>query len=373
MFVVVVLTTVLGAGLGAPTATAQAVSLAPTLAEGWTALAAGDLPRATSSADRALTDAPRSANALALRIEIDLTRNGAAAALDSYERWLGSRKVEAPYILRQVARGHLRAVATARKPPASVDALAALAADGDQDALTDLGRAAEAPGSQEAKLLAAMGDPRAVQALIGQLRQPVANKLGIISALGDSGSPAAIQPLVELLTDPHEELRAGAAEALGRLGASDSIPKLKGLLQDPVPPVRLAAAAALYRLQDYSGAGLLQPLMASDIASVRLSAAQAMAVTPTPEWQATVRALLADPNELVQLGAARLMAPHDPQASAEAFERLGRSDNMAIREQAARSSIRTLTSDFTALRRYLRNADPSTSVQAANRILELTR
>ena len=351
----------------------QGVPVTTKLAEGWTALAAGDLTLAARSAEQAMADAPRSASALTLAVEVDLARSGAHSALDSYERWLGGRKVEAAYVLRRIAQGHLRAVVAAHTPPAYVEALSALAADGDQAALAELARGADSPNSQETKALAALGDRRAIETLIRQLRLPVPNKLGIINALADGGVRSSTQVLVDALADPHEELRAGAAEALGRLGATETISRLKLLLQDPLPPVRLAAAGALYRLQDYSGLSLLQPLVRSEVPSVRLSAAQIMAGTPTPEWQAEVRALTTQQDELVQLGAARLLAPHDPQAAAAVFERLGQSGNMAMREEAARASIQTVSGDFTTLRRFLRNADQLTAVRAAARILESTR
>jgi hypothetical protein len=46
---------------------------------------------------------------------------------------------------------------------------------------------------------------------------------------------------------------------------------------------------------------------------------------------------------------------------------------MAMREEAARASIQTVSGDFTTLRRFLRNADQLTAVRAAARILESTR
>jgi hypothetical protein len=98
-----------------------------------------------------------------------------------------------------------------------------------------------------------------------------------------------------------------------------------------------------------------------------------MSGTPTPTWQSTVKALLNEPDERVQLGAASLIAPFDPQAATATLERLGQSQNMTIREEAAKSYLRRLAADFASLRRYLRNPDVVIAGRAAARILELTR
>jgi len=98
-----------------------------------------------------------------------------------------------------------------------------------------------------------------------------------------------------------------------------------------------------------------------------------MAGTPPPSWQGIVKALLTEPDEGVQLGAARLIAPYDPQAAAETLERLGRSENVTVREEAARAYMKRVAGDFASLRRYLRSQDTVASVRAADRILELTR
>jgi HEAT repeat protein len=368
LFIVIVIL-----GASAAPVFAQSSSLSGTLAEGWTALGTGDVAKAGKAADRALADAPRSAAAVALAVEVDIAKGGPVAGLDVYERWLGNRRVDDAYVLRRIAEAHLRSVVSARKQPALTEARKALAADGDQAAAAELSKAASTGSSLEAAAAASIGDRAAIDAMIARLQDPMPGKVTVIEALGNAGSSRAIAPLMKLLSDPRQENRAAAAEALGKLGAADAIPQLRALLNDPVQPVQFAAAGALYRLQDMSGANVLDGLLTSEYPTVRLSAAEMMSGTPTPTWQSIVKSLLDESDELVQLRAARLIAPYDMQAAAATLERLGQSQNMAIREEAAKAYVNHLAADFASLRRYLRNADPVTSVAAASRILELTR
>jgi HEAT repeat protein len=341
--------------------------------EGWTALARGDLQRASSLANRALTESPRGAAAVALAVEVEIARAGAMAGLDIYERWLGERRVDEPYVLRRIAQAHLRqAVKDRQASGARLEALKALAADGEAAAVADLTAAAAQGGQAEAGILATQGDRRAVEALVSQLRAGGPRRATIL-ALGNSGSPLAIPALTELLADPRDDTRAAAADGLGHLGARDAIPQIKPLLQDQSFPVRMAAAAALYRLEDYSGVTLLDQMMSSENASVRLGAAEAMAARPDATWQAVVRQLTGDPDETVQLGAAGLIAPYDRELSAAVLQRLGQSGNLAIREEASRVLAERVASDFGTLRKLLRAPDALSAARAARRILELTR
>ncbi len=344
-----------------------------TVADGWSALKQGNLGLAGKIAERAIAEYPRSPAAAVLAVEVDIVRGGTLAGLAPYERWLGDRPVDDPYVLRRVAHAHLRRVAADRQHPARLEAATALAAEGEADVQAELSAAAAKGGLIETEMLASIGDPRAVQNLVAALRAPAGSKVRTIKALGDSGSAIAVRPLLELLNDVREEHRAAAAEALGRLGAAEAIPSLKPLLNDPVFPVRVAAASALYRLQDYGGVNLLEELMASEHGAVRLGAVEALSVRPTGSWLGVVRDLTRHEDATVQLGAARLIAPYEPEVARAVLERLGASENPAVREEAARTFVRQLAADFSSLRRFLRNPDALTSVRAAARILELTR
>lgn len=342
------------------------------LAEGWTALAAGDLGKAGAAARRGLGADPHGAGPLTLLVEVEIARAGALAGLASYEQWLGSRKVEAVYVLRRIATALLLQVSRQPSAAARLDAFKALVADRHPAALRSATDAAAGGGIFETRLMASLGDERAVRSLIEQLKQP-RDRQATIDALVESRSPLAVQPLIQLLANGSDDDKVAAAEALGRLGAEEAVGPLKAVLKTPNFVVRHKAAAALYRLGDNSGATLLDQLLTSEHAGVRLGAVEALSVRPGGAWLTVARALTSDPDQAIQLAAARIVAPYDRELAESVVSRLSGSENLAIREEAGRILANHLATDFTTLRRLLRSPDERGAVRAASRILELTR
>jgi hypothetical protein len=345
------------------------------LAEGWTLLAKGDAAGAARIARQALAQDARDTAALALAVDAELAGAGPTAALGAYEAWLGDRRLEAAHVLRRVARAMLvEASGTQGDARARVDALAALAADGDGTAAATLERAATGTtGFVEARALAANGNPRAIKTLIAQLHTIPGSKTSVIDALGDSRNPIAVPPLRALLSDPSDINRAAAADALGRLDAREAIPELRTLLNDRFFTVKLKAAGALWRMEDGSGLSLLTDLSHSEHAAVRAAAARELAAQPDATWQALVRSLANDPDPAVRLEAARLIAPYDQPLARSILDRLMRDDNVGIRQAASGVLVDRVAADFATLRALLRQPDATVRVQAASRILELTR
>lgn len=357
-----------------PTRSNGADAHARALAQGWTALAKGDLTQASAAAQRAVAEAPRSAAAVALAVEVAIVGASPVAGLDAYEQWMGTKKVDEAYVLRRIATAYLQVAVRKRNGGAArIEALKALVADGDPAAVASLAEAAPNAGVVETRLMAELGDERAVRTLITQLQQSQPDKLGTIDALVDSGSKLAIPPLLEILAAGRDDDRAAAADALGRLGAQEAIDQLKPLLNHANFTVRLTAAGALYRLGDDAGASLLDELLNSEHPAVRLSAAEALSVRPGGAWLDVARVLTSAADESVQLNAARLLAPHDRELAESVLRRLGQSGNLAIREEAGRTLADRVANDFATLRRLLRSPDGGTSARAAGRILELTR
>jgi HEAT repeat protein len=342
------------------------------LADGWAALAAGDLAKAGVAARQAVADDPRSAGPLALLVEVEIARAGAMAGLTAYEQWLGSRKLEAVFELRRIASAFLLHVSRQPNAAARQDAFKALVTDGHPAATASLKAAAPGGGIAEARLLATLGDERAVRALIAELQAP-RNRDATIKALLESRSELAVEPLVKLLTEGSDDDRIAAADALGRLGAEEAVSALKPLLNSQNFGVRLKAAGALYRLRDNSGALLLDQLLTSEHGGVRLGAAEALSVRPGGAWLNVARALTSDPDQAIQLAAARLVAPYDRELAESVVSRLSGAENLAIREEAGRILADHIATDFTTLRRLLRSQDERAAVRAAGRILELTR
>ena len=351
----------------------KADSQTATLAQGWAALASGDLTKARAAAKQALTNAPNNPSALALVVEVEIAGGGATAGLDAYEQWMQSKKVEEPYVLRRLATAVLEnVVANENAGPFRAEALRALVADGSTAAGARLAQNATSGRPQDPTLLAAAGDERAVQTLVDQLPS-AQSKSTTIRALGESGSRLAIPSLIAVVSNGKDDDRAAAANALARLGAREAVDQIRPLLDHANFPLRFAGATALYRLGDDSGASFLSQMLVSEHPSVRLAAAEAVSVRPGIEWLDAARALTSEADESIQLGAARLVAPYDAPLAAAVLSRLSKSENLAVREETGRVLAERVVSDLAELRRILRSQDVATALRAARRLLELVR
>lgn len=353
---------------------AISIAEATELTNGWALLAEGLFERAAAKAAQVLAAYPRSGAALQLALEAQLARFGAPAALDQYERWLGARTIEEPAALRRVASAMLGEATTLKSDPtARIEALRALADDGDARAAGELAQIASRGDSADARAVVSTGDERAVDTLLVELNTGPGDPSRTIDALGASGSKRAIAPLVQRLKDPRQEVRGAVVDALGKLGDAQTAALITPLLSDTSLHVRVKAAGALLRLGDYSGLPILQELMASPSPAMRLDAAEALASRPDSAWLGLVTELAGDPDPEIRAAAGRLMAPHDPEAARGVLGSLTSDENPVIRELASRGLAEVLSDDLPTLRRLMRNSHSLTRVRAAARVLVLTR
>ena len=343
--------------------------------QGWRMLSDGDAGQAAQHATKILVTYPRSIAGLTLLVEAEIVRAGPLAALGAYERWLGNRKIEDGYVIRTVARTMLRELITSSDAGARLEALKALAADGDDEALGLLKQPADGGRLPEMFALAAIGEERSIRGLIAQLGTGIGSRRPIVEALGRSRNPLAIPPLTKLLTDESLDLRSAAATALGRLGAKETVSAMVPLLMESQPfSVRFSAAGALHRLGDPRGTTFLRKNLASDHEMVRGQAAEELAaVEGDTSWVPVAKQLIASPDPEMRLLAARLIARQDEAQARAVLENLMTEQNPAIREAAGHALVNATTSDFASLRRRLRDADLIGRVLAASRVLELTR
>jgi HEAT repeat protein len=353
---------------------ATSIEEATEITNGWGLLAQGMPAQAAARARKVLEQYPHSGAALNLVVEAEISRGGAGAGLEVYEKWLGQRVLEEPLLLRRIAGAILREHIYATKDErVRLEALRALAADGDQGAVAALSKDPTGNGPRT-RMLAAMGDERAIQAIAANLSKGMGNDVAALEALAESGSRSAVAPLTASLKDRNPEVRAAAATGLGKLGAKyDVLEPLKAALGDPTAYVRVKAAGALYGLGDLSGLQTLQDLSTSDAAVSRLMAAQAMAGRPDARWLDAVRSLTSATEPEVRVGAATLLAPHDPEAARKVLEAAMNDPNPAIREMAGESMIDSTTTDLRALRQFLRSPKALEQVQAAGQILTVLR
>lgn len=352
------------------------------IAQGWSALAAGQLAEALAKAEQAIQRYPRNVAAASLLVEVQIARGGGLAGLSAYDAWMGERKVEDGNLLRRVSRAILWD--SSKAPELVSDALQYLAADGDVEARAQLARRMLENSLGETRALARIGDEGAARRLIDLMERTPGSKVLLIGALAETKSPLAIPALIRVLDDKnHDDNVAAAADALGKLNARIAIPKLQSLFADEkqLSTVRFKAAGALYRLGDMSGLAYLQSRLTQERfpdgtspSFVRLAAARELAAgQPDATWLSVVRDSLVDPSPEARILAAELLAPYDVDMVRGSIERLLREDNPAIRERAGKLLVQQVAGDFGTLRRMLRSPEASVQVAAAGRILELTR
>jgi len=348
----------------------------PDVANGWILLAQGKADQAAARAAQALTANPRSGAALLLTIEADVVRGGALRGLAAYEKWLGPRTLEEPSALRRLAAATLREEAQqSQHAGARVEALRALAEDGDRLAGEQLAREADGASGATLRTLASIGDEAAVRKLAAEPNDGSAQTIATINALGASGSRLAAAPLVEYLKDERMEVKGAALNALRNVGGSQTVDAIKPLLADRTSYVRVQAAGALLRKGDDSGLALLQQLLADPLPASRVMAAEALSTRPDAAWLAAVKTLATTGDAETRAVAAGLLAPHDPELAGRVLESLSTDQNPAIRDLAAAvagDSAPTVT-NLTTLRHLLKSPERRAKVRAAARLLALTR
>jgi HEAT repeat protein len=322
--------------------------------------------------------------ALALAVESSIAKGGAASGLMTYESWLAGRKLEEPYSVRRVAMARLREAMLAPEPRARLAALKALAAEGNAEALAKLNEATAKGQVAETRVLAELGDAKAVAAILRRMETaPGASKLTFIDALAGTRSRLAVPALTNLLDDRDMFVVAAAADALGKIGAPEVIGRLRPLVEDGRPgPLRWAAARALAQMGDGAGTSFLRKQLVAepepgDVTSremLQIQAAEALSVLgPNPDWIETARRLTTSRDPQVRLYASKVIAPYDNALAKDALEGLMFDQNAAIREEASAVLASRVAGDVGTLRRLLKSSDAYTQVLTAARIVELTR
>lgn len=134
--------------------------------------------------------------------------------------------------------------------------------------------------------LGRMGGEGISQALKAHLKEP-ALRLACATGLATLGEEEGIQALVELLGDPTESNRTGAAAALGSLG-SQATALVLPVLQDSRKEARLAAVTALGAMQDPQAVSSLIPFLKDKSPDLRRAAATALGRLGGAEAQAAL-------------------------------------------------------------------------------------
>ncbi|AHG93449.1 PAS fold-4 domain protein (plasmid) [Gemmatirosa kalamazoonensis] len=159
----------------------------------------------------------------------------------------------------------------------------------------------------------------------------------VVDVLVQRGA-AAVDPLLDALTQDDDGVRKAAAAALGRIGSAAAVPALVALLDD-APEVAVVAAGALGSIGDRRA---FEPLIArldDPHAAVRQAAVGALHSLGHPESSARVVVLLADPSPRVREAAARMAGYFAFAACVEPLLSLRHDDDEAVRRAAVEQLV----------------------------------
>lgn len=226
-----------------------------------------------------------------------LGRLGSATAIDALIRALDEEDpTQAASPIRdalvslgpRVGERLLAKLASPSSPRAAAHAaltLAALRTDGAGKAIVEAMRRGSVAPELGLRALASSGDSSVVPVALEMLAhaRPLVRRQAIeaLFVLLDPAHPdgRAVDPLVEALGKPRATLeeRIGLVRALGRTGSPRAIPVLAALTRASEMPVRLAAIEALGTLGPLGQDAILGELLRDERADVRLQAAVALA------------------------------------------------------------------------------------------------
>jgi HEAT repeat protein len=346
-------------------ARADAPSDLSAISAGWAALASGRGDAAIRAASDVLARRPWDHRALQLKIEAE-SSSSPNAALDTYERWLGTRGPEDLGLLVSIAEGVLRQLASSADPDLKREAVEQL--NGSRSGTSTSG------GTYAADAAAARGgDAAALDRLRAAATAPMPpDKTALANALADAG-PSAVPMLMPMLKAPGNSTRGAAAAALGKLKAQEAEPILVQMMKEPEPFIRMSAAVALARLGNQQAQQVVQSMLESPAADVRIMAAEAWDGQEGP-WVAAITPLLNDPDGLARLKAAGLLARFDPEGARRTLTDALRDPNPVIRTESAKTLAQTASigsgvADPALLRKMLRDPDPWMRLYGAEGVL----
>jgi HEAT repeat protein len=183
--------------------------------------------------------------------------------------------------------------------------------------------------------IARMKEEKDIPGLARALRNPDINvQYEAADALGQLRDPAAVQPLIEVLTDDqYSGIRWKAAEALAQIG-TPAVGPLIAVLSHPDEDVRWKAAIALGEIGDTRAIGPLIELLRDEDRFVKGRAAYALGLIGSPAVGELIRALREGDGNLRWGAAIALGNIRDPQSISPLLHALGdRYEN--VRSEAA--------------------------------------
>jgi HEAT repeat protein len=182
------------------------------------------------------------------------------------------------------------------------------------------------------KILREIGDPQAVDPLIGLLTDKDEYiRLQSVITLGDLRDPRAVEPLINTLADKDRDVRTGAINALGQIGNARAVHALIDTAQDDP-----AAVEVLEKVRNPSAVDTLLAVLVDEKKdeAIRYSAAKALGELGDPQSVAPLIATLQDNSrEIREWAAAALGKIRDARAVAPLIATLA-DENWQVRKRA---------------------------------------
>ena len=193
---------------------------------------------------------------------------------------------------------------------------------------------------EAANALARIGDPVAVDGLLGLLGNPDPSiRQAAVSALNSLNTPATTERIILLLNDPDPNIRESAVKIAGYFGYPQSTSALLELTRDTDEQVRCAAIEHLPYLEDKRVFEVLARAIKEDTPKGRAAAARALGNLDDPE---TVRELirgLSDEDVWVRYFSARALGRRRAEDSVTALEKVIQSEQFNHVRIAALDSL----------------------------------
>lgn len=154
--------------------------------------------------------------------------------------------------------------------------------------------------------------------------------------LGDAMARDAVEPLIEILDDPSEEVRVTAIESLGKIGDPRAIPALSEMTGDALHTVRLGVAQALGRIGDDRGIDALTVLLHDTDDTIRLVATKSLGdMTGERSLQVLLDTALRDESETVRQHVIKVLGRRGSRDALPIVEEALLSESDIVRANAA--------------------------------------
>jgi HEAT repeat protein len=336
------------------------------------ALKAGRAANAIELSDNVLSGAPDNQAAIGVKIDALIALGDFRSALRAYDGFVSMSGRDSATVLAPIARAQLKTLTQATLLAVKIDALEALAANGDAEAKTTLQTLMkeEATARPAAEAVARLGDKAAAQRVVQLVSQAQggmrAEAVRTLATIKDAPAEAVVREALKA-NDP--ALQAAGADVAAARGMKSLVPELRQTAANGIAQGQYRAAIALVSLGDSVGRERVAEALASDVPDSRLSAAEALRKSGDKSWVARVTPLLADPDGLNRFFAAEMLLTEDRGAAMKVLHPATADPNPVIRAEAARILAQAASTDISQLRPFLGDPAPRARLWAAKGVL----